>query len=147
MVRLKNRFLICQLMLNGGSKEKFNDLAAKDIQLALRDKISELFGDFGAGEFGSSTQVKIFESQFTKFVVIRTTRDNQHEAHLAVSSISRMKDVDITLRSLAVHSCPRTCLKSLKDLLSTYFTGIDLKDVDKAVAENTIVKMFDTVEL
>ncbi len=147
MVRVKNRYIIAQLMWNSGSKEKFDELLSRDIQSVLRDKIVELFGDVGVGEFGNSTLVKYFESQYSKILVIRTTRESQQNAHLALSCITKIKEIDVTLRSISVHSCPRTCAESLKTLLGVYFEKTELKAVaDKAAAERAVLVGIDAVE-
>ncbi len=147
MVRLKNRFIVGQVVWNNGSKDKFSDICLKDIQLALRDKIIELFGDVGVGEFGNSTTVKFLDSEFSKIFVFRTTRDCQSNAHFALSCITKLKDVDVTLRSLSVHSCPRTCVEGLKTVFGVFFANTTLKNIDREAAENKLVNMLTTVEL
>jgi RNase P/RNase MRP subunit POP5 len=147
MVRLKNRFIIAQLVYNTGSKDKFNEISSRDVQVVLKEKIIELYGDIGVGEFGNSTLVRYFEIGHSKIIVIRTTREAQSEAHLAMSCVVKIKDVDVTLRSLSIHSCPRTCMDGLKTVLGVYFDNNDLKGVDKDDTLQLILDNLSTVDL
>lgn len=147
MVRVKNRYIVAQLLFNAGSKEKLNDINARDIQMALREKISELYGDVGVGAFGNSTFVKFYESQHSKIFVVRTTRESQGEAHLALSCIAKIKDADLTVRSLVVHSCSRTCTAGLTTFITKYFDVTDLKGVCKDAVLPNILNNVMNVEL
>ena len=142
MVRIKNRYIVAQLLWNSGPKEKFNEIGVKELQVLLREKIIELYGDIGAGEFGNSTLIKYFEAEHSKIMVVKTTRDGEHNVRFALSSMNKVKDVDLCVRSLTVKSCSRTCNEALKECLRVYFEKAGSKIVDN---EQQLAAVYDSL--
>jgi hypothetical protein len=89
-----------------------------------QEKISQLFGDCGLGFFGSTTQLKHFDSERGLFV-LRAPRDSFSEVHFALTSICEVKKKPIVTRVLSVSSCNRTCREKL---IQTYTTYVELDD-------------------
>lgn len=120
MVRIKNRFILAEIMLPPSlgrkSQEAHIHLSVKDIQNAIREKIKELYGDIGVGDLGNSTVVKYFDRELSHIFILRTLRENQIKVHFAISCINKIKDVDLTIRTIVIKSCPRTCQEGFLEL-------------------------------
>jgi RNase P/RNase MRP subunit POP5 len=147
MVRIKNRYIIGQIMLPS-QKKKGGELIdskplilMKDLQSSLKDKVAELFGEIGAGEFGNSTVIKYFDSENSLVFVVRMPRESEQQVHMAISCVTAIRDkTDLVLRSLHVKSCPRTCTAALKETMIVYYSsstnGESIPDlVDKQLAD------------
>lgn len=158
MVRIKNRFIIVQLLenintasygkklnpsnSNNSSTSSGNEVLAKDIQSSVRDKIQELFGDIGAGEFGEMTFVRFYDPQISNIVVLRTPRGAEKNVMFALSSISKIKARELTFRTVSLHGCSRTCIKSLRNLTAIIVNESTSSKLDsedrRATARQTI---------
>ena len=117
MVRVKHRYLICQVMLEPTGKQ--SDFSAKDILIAIKDRLQLLFGDIGSGTIGSHLIIKFFDAQSCIFV-IRTMRDSVNDAWFALSCTNEIKKQACTIRCLNMCGCERTCFGDLKRLLEVY---------------------------
>ena len=63
MVRIKHRYIIAQMLFDPTNAAKVVEyVSSRDILSILREKISGLFGDVGAGEFGASLALKFHDS-------------------------------------------------------------------------------------
>ena len=103
MVRLKNRYLVCQALPNISSKvQSRNSLSARDIQAKLREIIQELYGDVGLGEFGQATYVRYFDPKYSNICVVKTTREAQTKVHFALSCITVVAEINVIFRSLLI---------------------------------------------
>lgn len=126
-MRIKNRYIIAQHISTGPHQASLtqleqSNLLMKDFHLALKNKITELFGEIGAGEFGNNTMVKYYDNSYTKLLVVRTTRKDEEKVLLALSCLTKVKEVDLVIRCLRISSCFRTCLDSLKSLIGTFLS-------------------------
>jgi RNase P/RNase MRP subunit POP5 len=121
MVRVKHRYLICQVLFEtiGGSKESASDFNARDILLASKEKLQLLFGDVGSGTIGAHLIVKFFDLESMIFV-LRTTRDAATDTWFALSCISEIKKQACTIRCLDACGCERSCFADLKRLLEVF---------------------------
>jgi len=90
-----------------------------DLQSIIKDKISQLFGDCGLGLFGSTTRVRLFDSERLIFV-LRAPRESFNEVFFALTSICDIKKKPIVTRVLSVCSCVRTCRDKLTQVYATY---------------------------
>lgn len=147
MVRIKNRYIVAQLLWNSGPKEKFNEIGIKDLQVLLREKIIELYGDVGVGEFGSSSIIKFFDIEHSKILVLKTTRDGEHDVRFVLSCMTKVKEVEICIRSLTIKSCTRTCTEALKECLRVYFEKAGAKIEDNERKLNALYDSLAIVEL
>jgi RNase P/RNase MRP subunit POP5 len=127
MVRVKYRYIVCQIMFNDASNnasKRFEkgggEIFAKDIQLAIRESIQEVYGDSGMGEFGDTTFVKFFDSENSHMAVIRTSRGSERNVMFCLSCVCKIKSSDLVFRTLSVNSCSRTCIKSLRRVVKLY---------------------------
>eukprot|EP01038_Epipyxis_sp_PR26KG_P008278 gene8278-11206_t len=130
MVRIKNRFLTCQLLLNypQGSDPSRNLTTAaqyisiRDIHDGIKEKIKELFGEIGLSGFGGNNFIRYFDQEYGSYIfIIRTSREYLNQMWLALSCVTKVNNQDIVIRSLAVNSCVRTCTIKIREILTTYF--------------------------
>lgn len=156
MVRLKHRYITAQILPNEQNAfSKSVSVNQNMFQTNLRDKIKELFGDVGSGDFGGSTFVRFFDTQYSQIMVIRTTRDGEIKVHFALSCITKIESTisskvassinnnsEFIIRTLAVNSCVRTCMASLRDILQTYIEHYN-QSSDKNSNEATMTKNID----
>lgn len=124
MVRIKNRYIIAQFLPTKTTTSiKF---ATLDIQIALRDKISELYGDCGAGTFGNNTYVKFHEDALSNIFIVRTSREDEAKVHFALNCIAKIKEEAIVIRTLSVKSTSRTCEEQYMELYKTVVSQQEL---------------------
>lgn len=140
MVRLKHRFIAAQIIPESSSKTSVKTaFSSREIQNILREKIQELYGDVGLGEFGQASYVRYFDAKFSNIFIVKTTRDAQVKVHFALTCISNISGVPILIRSLAVNSCPRTCMETLKQLFRVHFEHAEFSSESDRVAACSIV--------
>ena len=75
--------------------------------------ILKLFGDFGFGSFGLTTQLKYF-NEVNLIYVIRTPRQHYEECIYSLMCLQEIQNIQVTLRTLKVASCSRTCKENLQ---------------------------------
>lgn len=148
MVRLKNRFIIAQVIENNGQSIVKNDLnfGSNDIHLLLKEQIKELFGDVGLGEIGQRTAVKYFDVKYSRLLLLKTTRDAESKVRFALSNVSRIRDQSITIRSLSVNSTPRTTLTSLNKLFEIFISTAVLCEKEKSAVETLLNEELERLE-
>lgn len=149
MVRLKHRFIIAQIIADAGGKVAGKaTLSSRELQTALREKIQELYGDVGLGEFGQASYIRYFDAKFSNIFVVKTTRDAQVKVHFALSCLSNISGVSVLVRSLSINSCPRTCMQTLKQLFRVHFENADFaSESERTSASEIIDKNFLSLEL
>jgi RNase P/RNase MRP subunit POP5 len=125
MVRLKHRYLIAQILPlyqrssgTDGSNQKI--ISINRILELVRQKILELYGEMGIGDFGQQLVIKYYEHEYSRILVIKVPRGCQKHVQLALSCISTVDDVPLIIRTLHTSSCPRTCLGKLTPLIKRY---------------------------
>jgi RNase P/RNase MRP subunit POP5 len=114
MVRIKHRWVIGQLVF--GDVGQVEEIASRDIVNMLREKLQQLFGDVGAGEFGGSTMIKFYDAN-THIIVVRTAREAEQSVRLALAVMTGIKRNALIVRTLSVAGSSRTCLDKLRVLL------------------------------
>lgn len=122
-MRIKQRYLIFQLIqpkTSSSGDTKDLRFGFRDIQNEIRMKIDQLYGDIGAGDLGSQTLVKYFDRDHSKLFMVRCPREAEVQVAFAVSCITNIKGVELLARSVLVKSSVRTCMESLKKLITSY---------------------------
>jgi len=150
MVRLKHRYIIAQVIPVTGTKFQSakNGVISRDFQTVIRDKIQELYGDVGLGEFGQASYIKYFDAKYSNIFVIKTTREAQIKVHFALNCISQVSEVHVMIRSLSVNSCPRTCQESLKKIFALYFEAAEFAtDAERQAAVQVVDKNIASIGL
>jgi hypothetical protein len=104
------------------------------------------------------------DGKHSNIFVVKTTRDAQVRVHFALSCMRAIgtttgplsiSDSEIPIvRSISVHSCPRTCLAKLREVFHAYFEALDgtttqllQPDLDRDSALELIYSSLDTLEL
>ena len=130
-MRLKHRYIICQALdqpssSNSSSSSSSNngminvtvsDFTAKDIQYSIREKVESLFGEVGAGSYGSSSIVKGFDT-YSRIFVVRSQREAETNVRLAISCVTSIKYKSMVIRTLSVAGSVRTCSNKLRDFFT-----------------------------
>jgi RNase P/RNase MRP subunit POP5 len=111
-MRLKFRYLIYQLLSDGGDSKNDN-ISQRDVLFAVKDKVQALFGDVGAGLFGQGALIKLYDD-YSRVFVLRVPREQEMEMRVAICSISQLRNSLVVVRLLAVCGCGRTALDKLK---------------------------------
>lgn len=124
-MRLKNRYLIAQLIEENDSKgESAVSLSSNDIIGAIRDSIQNIYGDIGAGLYGMSATIRYFDSESSrKIFVLRVQREFYRQVWFAMSCISSIKRVFLSIRMLTVAGCGRTCTAKIIGIMDRLFKG------------------------
>mmetsp|Transcript_16351 Transcript_16351/g.32309 ORF Transcript_16351/g.32309 Transcript_16351/m.32309 type:complete len:166 (-) Transcript_16351:416-913(-) len=121
MVRMKNRYLIVDLMWNtsegelvdvgGGGRAALpagsTKVSAIDIFYALRDIFIMCYGDAGWGRAASSA-AKYYNPQ-TSIAVIRTTREEHQRVWAALTMLRQIGGEEVVCRVIDVSGSVRTC--------------------------------------
>ena len=138
MVRVKHRYLISQVMLDNSSVQ-VESFQGRDVLGSIREKVQALYGDVGAGEFGTNMTLRYFDGNLetgSLILVIRTPRDGEMQTRFAMTAVNTIKQNNVCIRSLATCGSARTAMAKLTELLSKAKGreikegGDHLKDVD-----------------
>lgn len=149
-MRIKQRYLIFQLLQpktssSGDSKEiRFG---FREIQNEIRLKIEQLYGDIGAGDLGSQTMVKYFDRNHSKLFMVRCPRGAEVQIAFAVSCITSIKGIELVARSVLVKSSVRTCMESLKELLTSYCGNYCTDEQQRAELSTELLNTLCTTDL
>jgi RNase P/RNase MRP subunit POP5 len=117
MVRLKHRYVICQILEDVPSSN--NTYTTNDIMNAIKDKLSTFMGDYGAMY---SCQVRYYDIN-SRIFIMRTNREAEVHMKAAVSMLTIIKKTNIIIRSLATCGSSRSCIEKLKILLDLFVSG------------------------
>ena len=134
-MRLKHRYIICQALdqpsqsnppiSSSGINTPVSDFTAKDVQYSIREKVESLFGEVGAGSYGSSSIVKGFDT-YSRIFVVRTQREAENNLRLAISCVTSIKNKSMIIRTLSVSGSVRTCSNKLRDFFTINVEGSSL---------------------
>lgn len=117
MVRLKHRYVICQILEDVPSTK--NIYTTSDIMNAIKDKLSAFMGDYGAMY---SCQVKYYDLE-SRIFIVRTSREAEIHMKAAISMVNTIKKSNIIVRSLASCGSSRSCIEKLKILLDLFISA------------------------
>ena len=135
MVRIKHRYLIAQMLLDPAAiPAAIADITAHDILSVIHEKISSLYGDVGAGNFGSGVQLKYLDQstaegrskegtgeegtrRATHIFVLRCAREAEQQVRFAMCTVASIKHTALILRTLGVSGSSRTCAEKVRSTL------------------------------
>lgn len=127
MVRLKHRFIICQLIddssLPVSSCEAYT---AGDIATALKEKVVILLGDYSSIH---SISIKYYDHN-TRLFVVRVDRDGEVMIRTAMSLVTAIKKNNVMIRTLSVHGSSRTAVDQLKKTIEV-LVSLTIHDNDE----------------
>lgn len=149
MVRVKYRFLICQLLpaYYLDKDKNISGVKLKDLQQSIKDKIQELYGDIGVGEVGQATTVKYLESQFCHIFIVKTLRELENQVLFTLSCINKIKDVDVVIRTVTTRSCERTAVEDVKNIFQKAFAHVEIGEGDRTRMLDDVLKIVDIISL
>ncbi|KAL6078490.1 Ribonuclease P/MRP protein subunit POP5 [Balamuthia mandrillaris] len=110
MVRFKNRYILVELRWREPATVD-PSLDSGKILRALRNQISNDFGDWGLGAVSQSLQVKYFNHQ-TNMCIIRCPRDHYQMVWSALTLMTALNERPLILASLHVAGTIRSCQKA-----------------------------------
>lgn len=117
MVRFKNRYFLCLFDTDClvEPQDKVQRLGQREIMRAVRDSVSQNFGDLGSGQLQSSLAVKWWAPAL-RMCIIRSSRDHFRTTWAAITLITRMETQQqlgaVRLRVIHVGGTIRSCQKS-----------------------------------
>lgn len=127
MVRIKHRYIIGQLLIDPNAMKQDVEYTVKDIVQIIREKIQNLFGDYGMGLIGNSLVIKYYDNN-SRIFLLKTTRDGLKETWFALSTIVEIKKVALIVRVLNVCSSERTFPNDLKKIYDVICSEVNTKN-------------------
>lgn len=112
MVRVKRRYIVFEVIPNDPKCHRLT-LSEKDIIDAIRQSVSQLYGDFGLASVQQTTQLKRF-SPATRTGVVATKRVNYGLTLTALPLIRRVRQTDCIFRVIHLSGTIRGGLKGLR---------------------------------
>lgn len=120
MVRVKRRYILFEVVPNDdvlrldiASVDKPLKITEKDIIYAFRQKILQLYGDFGLGSVLKSLHVKRFTGA-TRLGVISVQRGQHTMVTSSMPLVKKIKDLNCMVRIVRLSGTIRGCLRYLK---------------------------------
>lgn len=152
MVRLKHRFIIAQVYFlqrhlqsaatNTTTLSNFGSDVTRVVNSyriveAIKQRIHELYGEMGIGDFGQQVVIKYYEQEHSKLLIIKVPRGYQKYVLFALSAINSIEDIPLVIRTLHLSSCTRTTTNKIKELMEIYVIHHS-KSVEKEDGERLI---------
>ena len=122
MVRIKHRYIIGQLLIDPNVMKQDVEYSMKDIIQNIREKIQNLYGDYGMGLIGNSIVIKYYDNN-TKIFLLKTTREGLNQTWFALSTILEIKKIALVVRVLNICSSERTFPMELKKLYQIIYNN------------------------
>lgn len=126
MVRIKSRYIICQILFDSSLSNTNNTntnneitLHIKEILQCIQDKIINLFGEIGLGNIYLPLQIKFYDN-YSKILIIRIPRDMLTNCWYSLSCINEIKNNNCIIRCLNICSSDRTYINDIKVILNNF---------------------------
>ena len=150
-MRIKNRYIIAQALPAGGSMStgfaELRKLVARDFHQAVREKIQELFGDVGSGEIASNTMVKYYECGYSCILVARCPREHEVNVRLVLSCLTKVRGIDLIIRTLRIKGSARTCADALQELQAQYLEDTIVDETERRTALDTSLQTISSLDM
>ncbi|KAL0914114.1 hypothetical protein M5K25_017620 [Dendrobium thyrsiflorum] len=111
MVQFKNRYLVIEVLINGGKDSSGNDpiiITEYNLLKAIKDNILLNFGECGLALSLGSLQVK-YANPSTKLCIIRTSRDDYQKIWSAMTMVKSIGKCPVTFNLLALSGTIKAC--------------------------------------
>lgn len=111
MVQFKNRYLVIEVLINGGKDSSGNDpiiITEYNLSKAIKDNILLNFGECGLALSLGSLQVK-YANPSTKLCIIRTSRDDYQKIWSAMTMVKSIGKCSVTINLLALSGTMKAC--------------------------------------
>ncbi|CAH1801199.1 unnamed protein product [Owenia fusiformis] len=112
MVRLKNRYLLCEIMFPLEDKRLVHDINVKTLRYQIGQAIQTLHGTYGRGLLQQSLKVNYINT-YTNTVLIRGKRGAHKLLWSAITTIKKIGNFDCFFRLIHLGGTIRSCQKSL----------------------------------
>lgn len=147
-MRIKHRYIICQALEdpNNSTTTTREEFTARDLQNVIKEKVESLFGDIGAGSFGTNSLIRSFDIN-SKIFIVRTSRDAETNLRLAISCITTIKNKNISIRTLGVAGCSRSCTAQLQSIFTTLIVSSNYNEETKVEREKFYANVISNLEL
>lgn len=123
-MRLRQRYLIAQLLGQDADPGDVSALTPQDLLIAVRESAQTLFGDVGTGVHCANLSIKLFDKDSRrKLFVLRVNRGSFRQIWLALSCIQAIKRFSCSIRVLQVAGCHRTCKEKTLRVTRKCFIG------------------------
>ncbi|XP_038059390.1 ribonuclease P/MRP protein subunit POP5-like [Patiria miniata] len=111
MVRIKNRYFLCELVFEDAI---WRALAVNNQHLynAVKDAVRQIHGDYGAAAIAWGLNVKYLNPD-TGVMMIRVRRQNQKILSTTLPFIKSVASFPVTMRTLHISGTIRSCQKFL----------------------------------
>ena len=137
MVRLKQRYIIGQVMFDPSAKHR-EEVTSRSLLSAIREKIGQFYGEVGTAQLSTSMVVKFHDGECdsgghgTQLFIIRCAREAEQSIRFAMSAITFIKRCTLILRSLSVSGSSRTCISTTEDIITKAIdANWELNDTEK----------------
>lgn len=161
MVRLKHRYIICQVIseptfnnnnnistLTNFDNEIINkqDYNTREIQSMIKEKIHIMWGDYGS-MYSSGIAIKFYD-EHTKIFILRISREAETEVRFSLSLITTLRKTNVIVRTLAISGSRTKCLENLSEKLEIAVNSKNQFTIDEKNARLLYYKNFlSTLEL
>lgn len=111
MVQFKNRYLVIEVLINGGKDSSGNDpiiITEYNLLKAIKGNILLNFGECGLALSLGSLQVK-YVNPFTKLCIIRTSRDDHQKIWSAITMVKSIGKCSVTFNLLDLSGTIKAC--------------------------------------
>ena len=140
MVRMKKRFLVCQLL----AESRDVKISSADIQFCIREWIGGFSGELGQATINPSVFCRFLDSQ-SKCFVISCLFDDFRLVWFAMTMISSIKSYSLSIRVLKVCGSQRCCKTSFCEIFHDYMQCV--KNGDTSSDESEFQILLDGVDL
>ncbi|XP_064620681.1 ribonuclease P/MRP protein subunit POP5-like [Lineus longissimus] len=111
MVRLKNRYLICEMRFKTKQNIVYK-ITEQDILCSVKESLVNLYGDYGMGCLKRSLSVK-YLNNYTKVFVIRGKRGPHKMLETAVMDVKEFAAKPLNIQIFHIGGTIRSCQKVL----------------------------------
>ncbi|XP_013383298.1 ribonuclease P/MRP protein subunit POP5 [Lingula anatina] len=134
MVRLKNRYYLCEIIPTGEKKQGTHLVGGFTERLvfkAVQKEVQDLHGDYGQGVLMGSFSVSYLNPD-TNMVMIRAGRDYHRLVGSALPLVKKIGHQEAFLRTIhlggTIRSCQKFLIKHNKQFVKSATEGVDVAD-------------------
>ncbi|XP_074651488.1 ribonuclease P/MRP protein subunit POP5-like [Tubulanus polymorphus] len=138
MVRLKNRYLLCEIIYENENSVS-TSLTAFKILNCLKDAVLQIHGVYGGSLLKASISVKYFNEK-TNIVLIRAARGSHKLLQSAMTFVQKIGDYSAFFNTIhiggTIQSCQKFLMKYNKRQLKVLLALVSKKEERKKIREN-----------
>ena len=147
MVRIKHRYLTAQILSSDILPTR---ISSHDILAMLREKIQELYGDVGSGNFGRNINLRYYGMEYNMHVfVIRCPRDFEQDLRFTMACCNTLSckteksKLNCLLRLIEISGSSRSCKDKLTKLYIDIIKIFNFSNAehDNSAANNEILRI------